>query len=424
MIRYDKFRFILALAFLGIQCNSDKGLGKSACPDINETQYLAFQLFVSGTTEPSDDYQGLGPFISQAQMEDFFSTVRSKIGPSNAPCRRPAIMIGPIALDFSSADIANLIEQSFELAKRYDMAVGFHIDDGMFWANRKDLWQNPENIEWTDWNGSPNTSRFVDWVRNKLAPEMCFNAPAVKAAVKEFISNISISIKSNYDQLVTSNREYLYAGTIIGWETSLDTDRDTQLPSGYHALKNKGFGQGNLPVDIDEERVKILQEYIQWMAEPLIEAGLPVGKTYAHIAFLSRKIYDHAVSINPDFAKKSYNELNNFSPPEVAVGLNYTPGFSTYPQDGLFDQIHTLVQNSHWASSEGTNLVLGMPPVSSGYNMESYLARQFNHGCRLVNLFAFHVRGDAFTDALNDASEGPVAIEAYKKFLNGTPLKE
>ena len=66
VIRYDKFRFILALAFLGIQCNSDKGLGKSACPDINETQYLAFQLFVSGTTEPSDDYQGLGPFISQA----------------------------------------------------------------------------------------------------------------------------------------------------------------------------------------------------------------------------------------------------------------------------------------------------------------------------------------------------------------------
>ncbi len=56
--------------------------------------------------------------------------------------------------------------------------------------------------------------------------------------------------------------------------------------------------------------------------------------------------------------------------------------------------------------------------------MESFLARHFNHGCTLVNIFAFNLRGDPFTNAINDASEGSDAIAAYKKFLHGDKLKE
>jgi hypothetical protein len=56
--------------------------------------------------------------------------------------------------------------------------------------------------------------------------------------------------------------------------------------------------------------------------------------------------------------------------------------------------------------------------------MESYVAGHFNHGCTLLTIFAFNLRGDPFTDAINDASEGDDAIAACKKFLSGALLKE
>jgi hypothetical protein len=418
---------LIASIFLGIRCSTDDRLPNDVCAGSDDIQYLAFQLFVSGSTEPSGDYQGLAPFISKTQMEDFFEAVQAKVGNSDVPCRKIAVILGPIALDFSDEDITKLINQSFELAQEYDISVGFHVDDGMFWANRNDLWENPDNIEWLDWDGTPNISRYVDWVGGRLAPMMCFNAAEVKSAVQNFMSNIAESVRSNLTKLSTSNKEYLYAGTIVGWEASLDKDRDTQRSSGYHALSNKGYGSSNLPGDTDQGRVEILREYIEWLAEPLRSAGLPVNKTYTHIAFLSKASYDFASTINPDFAKQSYKELNNFSVPEVAISKNYTPGFSTYPQGPpatLFDEIYNQVGNAAWASAEGANIFLGMPPTSSDYTMESYLARHFNYGCTLLNIFAFNLRGDPFTNAINDASESADAIAAYKKFLRGAELKE
>jgi hypothetical protein len=417
------FIFLSVLVVLGIRC-SEKHSVAPICSDANDTQYLAFQLFVSSSTEPTGDNKGLSGFISPAKMEDFFSAVHSEVGTSAGACRKPAIMIGPIALDFSNADITNLIDQSFELAKRFDIAVGFHIDEGKFWANRPDLWKNPDNVEWIDWKRTPNTSSYVPWVAARLAPLMCFNAPLLKIAVNDFMSNIATAIKSNLNQLVHSKKEYLYAGTIVGWEPGIYPDRDTKMVSGYHALSNKGFGAGNLPVDTDQERVKILHEYMEWMSEPFGALGLPINKTYSHTVFLPRNYYDSLVSINPDFGKRSYAEVNNFSLPEVALGNGYTPGFSTYPLTGVLEEIHDLVNNSRWASAEGTDIIPEMPPVPSGYGMESYLARHYNYGCRLVTIFAFHLRGDPFTEALNDISEGPKAIAAYKKFLSGVRLIE
>ena len=416
------FIVFVALIITGTQCSEKNAVGPRLA-DPNNTQYLAFQLFVSGSTEPAGDYQGLNPFISPAQIEEFFRTVQAEIGPSASSYRKPAIIIGPIALDFSNAEITNLINLSFELANRYDIAVGFHIDDGKFWANRPNLWKNPDNIEWIDWKGTPNTSSDVSWVSARLAPQMCFNAPLVKIAVNDFVSNIAVAIKSNLNQLARSHKEYLFACTIVGWEPGIYPDRDTHLPSGYHALARQGFDP-NHPGNIDQERVNILHEYIEWMSEPLVTTGLPVNKIYSHTVFLPKYYYDSLVSINPDFSKRSYAEVNNFSLPEVALGNDYTPGFSTYPLTGVLEEVHSLLHNTGWASAEGTNLIPFMPPVTTGYGMESYLARHYNYGCCLVNIFAFHLRGDPFTDALNDASEGPDAIAAYKKFLSGARLNE
>ena len=50
-----------------------------------------------------------------------------------------------------------------ELALETDVAVGFHLDDSMFWTRRKDLWSDPNNVEALDWDGTPSTGRRLDW---------------------------------------------------------------------------------------------------------------------------------------------------------------------------------------------------------------------------------------------------------------------
>ncbi|MGB5698215.1 hypothetical protein, partial [Muriicola sp.] len=68
--------------------------------------------------------------------------------------------------------------------------------------------------------------------------------------------------------------------------------------------------------------------------------------------------------------------------------------------------------------------ILGNPPRNPGYGMESYLARHYNHGASMVNIFAFGLRGGTIIDKLNDAVQGPEAITAYREFLSGKILVE
>lgn len=418
-----KLLTLVLVAALSLRCDPPVHT-TSVCT--GTTQYLAFQLFASGSTEPIGAYSPLRPLISASAIGNFFEAVHQKVGESSSPCRQPAVIIGPLAMDFTSADINNLIDQSFAFAKEYHIAVGFHIDDGMFWASRQDLWKNPDNIEWTDWSGTANTSRYVDWVSGRLAPMMCFNAPQVKSAVKEFMSTTATTIKKNVD-LLPASQQNLYAGTIVGWETSLDKDRDTQLSTGFHALTYQGYSSANPPADLDAARVLLVHDYIEWMTAPFFDAGLPESKTYAHIAFLSKEYYDYAITVSPGFAKQTYSQLNSFSTPEVLNGNHYVPGISTYPQAApaqLFQDIYKAVGHQPWIAAESANVILSSVPLPSGYNAESFLARHYNHGCTMVNVFAFELRGDPFTNAINDASEGQDALAAYKKFLRGDVLTE
>jgi hypothetical protein len=68
-------------------------------------------------------------------------------------------MIGPLALDYTDSQLRTLIQRTFEVASKYHIAVGLHIDDSKFWMNRSDLWNNPSNVEWLDWSGTPNTGQ-------------------------------------------------------------------------------------------------------------------------------------------------------------------------------------------------------------------------------------------------------------------------
>lgn len=426
-------RHLVLILFFGIGLSGCSSDDQNTIPEYEivpldaEMQYLAFQFFSTSTNEPMGDYGTLLPLVPKSRLEDFMKTLQNKVGTEEHPRRKLSVMIGPLALDHSDEAITQAIAEAFDLALQYDIAVGFHLDDGMYWASREDLWSDAENIEWADWEGTPSQSRNVDWIQKRLAPHMCFNSPNVLTAMESFMDNIAEAINEGRATLKTENRGNLFAGVIVGWETSLDKEWSTEAQLGYHALKNRGYSESNPPADLDEERIKIVQEYLNFLAEPLMGSGIPKEKVYAHIAFLSKVTYDEFKKINPALDSISYYQINGFATPEITSALNFQAGFSTYPNEGVLEQLHNLDNGSlsGWASSEGTNMMLQDQPLPSGYSMESYLARHYNHGANLVNLFSFGLGGiDPFNNALNDATEGEEALKAYKKFLEGKILKE
>jgi hypothetical protein len=186
---------------------------------------------------------------------------------------------------------------------------------------------------------------------------------------------------------------------------------------------NRGFSREHPPRDLDLEREKVVQEFIDYWTEGLAEAGVSPQKIYSHTAFLSGRAFKIGGG-----KEGSYSQHNHFAPPSVAFGKHHRPGFSTYPQPGLFDDIYVELgkhQQVGWASCEGTNLELGSGPGQSGMTMETYLAKMFNHGATLVNIFSWGIGGEANKNmSFRVVTEGDEALHAYRKFLRGEPLSE
>ncbi len=398
-----------------------------------ETRYLGFQIFTYGP-DPRIPSMGEGRdpiarFPERATLRDYILDIKRRIGTVGDRRNRLAFVVGHLSFDHDDAEVVRFIEMAFGLALETDVAVGFHVDDSMFWARRKDLWSDPNNVEALDWDGTPSTGRRLDWQTGAGAqpdaapPQMCFNSKVIRQEVRKRSTLIGKAIRAGLNQLQERNRPELFAGVIAGSETMLGQDFKTGRYLGYRAMINRGFDREHPPENLDLEREKIVQEFIDHWTTGLAEAGVPPQKIYSHVAFLSQRVFKQGEN-----KKSTYSQHNHFAPPWVAFGKDHRPGFSTYPQPGLFDDIYQeLARHKQvgWASCEGTNLQLGSGPGQSGMNMETYLAKMFNHGATLVNIFSWGIGGEANKNmSFRVVTEGEEALRAYRKFLSGKPLIE
>lgn len=376
--------------------------------------YLMFQIFVFDN--------GLsGCFPPRSNVESTVQDLITRIGTRGDSRHKLGFFVGPITFKHSDDEVRRLIAESFGLARSKNVAVGFHLDDHMFWDTRADLIHDKGNIEWTDWKGSESTHRRLDWglEPSKADPQMCFNSPGIKKAVRERAHLIGTEIKHELDRLKAEHREDLFAGIIIGWETHIGLELSTNRPVGYHALTNAGFSGKNSQAECDAELVKILKSFMELWATNLSQAGIPREKMYSHIAFTPQ-----------GFAQEkglSVLQQEGFSPPSVAFSTWYLPGFTTYPSADTLEQVTAEVAKNGmrpWCSSEGTNIVPnGMPGEA---NMETYLGKMFNHGAVIVNIFSWGMGGEAEREKnmFRRVTENQEALSAYRKFLSGAVLKE
>jgi len=398
-----------------------------------ETRYLAFQIFTySPDPKVASMGEGMNPvarFPDKAPLRDYIEDIKRRIGTVGDQQSHLAVMLGPLCFDHSDAEVTKFIELAFGLALDSEVAVGFHIDDSMFWAKRRDLWSDRNNVEALNWDGTPCTGRRLDWQTgpgskpDAAPPQMCFNSKVIQREVQERSALLGKAIQAGVKRLQERKRPELFAGVIAGWETMIGQDFKTGKYLGYRALLNRGFSQEHPPQDMDLEREKVVQEFIEKWTKGLAEAGVSPQKIYSHTAFLSRRVF----KLGDDKAT-TYSRHNHFAPPSVAFGNHHRPGFSTYPQPGLFDDIYAELAKHEqlgWASSEGTNLQLGSGPGQSGMTMETYLAKMFNHGAALVNIFSWGIGGEANKNMdFRVVTEGVEALRAYRKFLKGDPLIE
>ena len=388
------------------------------------TQYLAFQLFTG--VRDSAELRSAFPPPAQDTAATVYELVNviGRVGDSR---RKLAFIVGPLSFDNSDDQIRNLIRDSFAIALQKNVAVGFHIDDSMFWGRLRHL-NTPENVEWLDWNRTLNTGRRVDWSSTPLQvmPQLCINSPAVKAEVRSRAALIGDAVTQGLETLQAANKPELFAGVIAGWETQIGRDFASGRYLGYCALTNKGYSADNPPADVNEARVNVTQEFVEQWTNALADAGVPETKTFSHTAFVARAVFDSAQFSRPGHFPASYLEAVNFTPPRVSFGSRHYAGFSTYPQLGALSQIHGEREknsNPPWASAEGAAIDPGAADrVTAGDSMEAYLGNLFNHGAVVVNIFGWGV-GDG-NNPFRRSAENGTAIAAYQKFLRGDPLSE
>lgn len=414
---------LLALALLSA-APTPGGQGGDA-KAASEPQYLMFQLFTAGpgfTTEPGQHV------LSKLPDPEFLDIEAKKIldavGERGDDRHRLGIMVGPLALDYTDAQLRTLIERTFAIASKYRIAVGLHIDDSKFWTNRRDLWSNPANVEWLDWKGTPNRGQYLNWGEPwRLAPQACFNSPAMLGEARRLAGTvIGPAIADQLARLRERGDEALFAGVIAGWETAIGRDFETHRDLGYCALANLGFSEKAPPPDPERALEGVVRGWIEAWSKSLAAAGVPADRIYSHVAFSSRRRFDAAHG--PD--GRSYSQSVMYTPPTVAFGESHRPAFTTYPDADILGEIYQALDahgDPPWASAEGTNVDIQTVPFRiPDEGMEDYLARMFNHGATMANVFGWDI--GAKDSLFRRATEAAGSIAAYRKFLRGARLEE
>ena len=185
---------LIAIASGGHAALAEPPAGATAA----ETRYLTFQLMTG-----LHGYRALSPCpaisrVSKAQrLEGFVHEVVTAIGTTG---RRPAqagFRRGTALFRHARRGNAPVHPRCVRGRPGNDVAVAFHIDDSMSWGERKDLLVESGQHRDGRLEQDPNTGRRDDWgfKASRFSPQMCFNSPAIVAAVQEHAGLIGAEIK-------------------------------------------------------------------------------------------------------------------------------------------------------------------------------------------------------------------------------------
>ena len=437
-----KFAAVLLVAVLGWSCAC---VGETCTlQDTNEIEYLVFWGPYPG--DAPDQFDRIGPLAARIGTTGDGKTRQLGFGPGI-----------PFWLGREAA-VNEALRRAFETAKRTNVAAHFVIDDHIGWDERPDLWNwydpakpgynpgNKKNVEWYDWEGTPNKRRyFTPSGTPSPSPHMCYNSPPVEKEVARIVRDIvGPALLREIDHLKKENKSYLFAGITIGQEagfddystipklsdvpaavdpvhnqlrmslkqaaTLMDQDKAPHSRLGYCSLTNAGYSKANQPANFNSALSEINQKFIEFWDKQFSMAGIPCSRIYTHVA-----------------AGVPQDEGNN-APISVVFNPYARPGWTTYPTGTLangFQPLYDALEkhgNPAWAGVEANAAMeLAGQPVMPGW--ETYLGWHYNHGAKLVGINS-GATDPSLMSQLGRGAFGDEALAAYRKFLSGQQLNE
>lgn len=425
---------------------STAGIASEACrtSGADDTKYLIFWGPYPG--DAPDPLDRIGPLATRVGTTGDGKTRQLGFGPG---------------IPFWTANelvIRHAIRRAFDTARRTNVAAHFLVDDHIGWDERPDLWNwydpskrgydpaNRQNVEWYDWEGTPNKRRyFTPEGTPSQSPHMCYNSPTIEKEISRIVGDVvGPALREEIDQLSKENKAYLFAGITVGQEAGfddyskipklsdvppetdpfhsqlrmsltqaailMDEDNAPHRRLGYCSLINAGYSKANPPADINRALAEINQKFIEFWDKQFVTAGIPCSRIYTHVAAAVRQD-DH-----------------NNAPIWIVFNRYARPGWTTYPVSTLGNGFQPLYDalvkhgNPAWAGVEA-NAAMALPGKSAMPGWEEYLGWHYNHGATLVGINS-GATDPSLMSHLSRGALGDEALAAYRKFLQGQKLDE
>lgn len=146
-------------------------------------QYLGFQVmtFTPALAGHPETMTLAGKAVIERQVEEIVTAIGER---GDRVHRQLGFFVGPLTFDMKDEELRDMIDDAFAVAEAKDVAVGFHIDDSMFWNDREDLWSDGDNVEWSDWEGTTVPHRIIGW--NDASGASFAKATAGPAAIRAY----------------------------------------------------------------------------------------------------------------------------------------------------------------------------------------------------------------------------------------------
>lgn len=353
---------------------------------------------------------------------------------------------GPMLLTSSPEVIRADAENAFELALKYDVPVWFQIDDvnnhnyayaGEWYVTCEKWYENPENCEklgfGDDADKAPYWFNWGKWMKTPAMP--CFNSESFVAFIKNQLNEGFLPVLKKYLPILKEqNKEYLFAGVSVGWETRIpdysDIERDIvdQLGNkitedecrmtGYRALENLGYTEESLRAEAKEKHMsyemlryelicQVCHDYSEMIAKEIYDCGVEKTKIFTHY------VIDDAIIHNK--TNISYNSLYV----KTAVNDYSTPGF-TNNYNVSFRRLGILKAKIAAADPEETNygIVEGYAMGLNNSEEETleYFDKLFNSGAIVVAVYGIHDASGSIFE-VPKTSDAPFST-AIKELIN------